>query len=90
MRVKVIMPFKDKYKKVVYQKGQEIEVTKERFGELTSAAPFVEAKPQPPKPPPTRVQIDGGKPATKKATKKKSTPKKPTPKKSTKKKTAKK
>jgi hypothetical protein len=44
MRVKVIMPFKDKYKKVVYQKGQDIEVTQERYEELTSAAsgPFVE------------------------------------------------
>ena len=52
MRVKVIMPFKDKYKKVVYQKGQEIEVTNERFEELTSAAPFVKAisKPQQRKP----------------------------------------
>jgi hypothetical protein len=44
MKVKVIKPFKDKYKKVVYQKGQEIEVTRERYEELTSAAlgPFVE------------------------------------------------
>ena len=61
MRVKVIMPFKDKYKKVVYQKGQEIEVTNERFEELTSAAPFVEAisesapkKPAPKKPTPKK------------------------------------
>jgi len=44
MKVKVVRPFKDKHKKVVYQKGAEIEVTKERYEELTSAAlgPFVE------------------------------------------------
>lgn len=67
MRVKVIMPFKDKYKKVVYQKGQEIEVTNERFEELTSAAPFVKAisKPEEPKKPAPQ------KPTTKKSTKKK-------------------
>lgn len=67
MRVKVIMPFKDKYKKVVYQKGQEIEVTNERFEELTSAAPFVNAisKPEEPKKPAPQ------KPTTKKSTKKK-------------------
>ena len=74
MRVKVIMPFKDKYKKVVYQKGQEIEVTNERFEELTSAAsgPFVKAisKPEEPKKPAPQ------KPTTKKTTTKKSTKKK--------------
>lgn len=71
MRVKVIMPFKDKYKKVVYQKGQEIEVTNERFEELTSAAPgpFVQAIGEP-KEPTTK------KPTTKKTTTKKSTKKK--------------
>ena len=74
MRVKVIMPFKDKYKKVVYQKGQEIKITKERFEELTSAAPFVEAISEP---------------APKKPAPKKPTPKKSTPKKSTKKNTKK-
>ena len=64
MRVKVIMPFKDKYKKVVYQEGQEIEVTKERFEEINSAAlgPFVEAVVEPKEP---------TKPATKKSTTKK-------------------
>ena len=63
MRVKVIMPFKDKYKKVVYQEGQEIEVTKERFEEINSAAlgPFVEQI-KPPEPPPTRIIKDGKKP----------------------------
>ena len=72
MRVKVIMPFKDKYKKVVYQKGQEIEVTNERFEELTSAAPFVKAisKPEESKKPAPQ------KPTTKKTTTKKSTKKK--------------
>lgn len=66
MRVKVVKPFKDKHKKVVYQKGQEIEVTKERFEELTSAAPFVKAisKPEEPKKPAPQ------KPTTKKSTKK--------------------
>ena len=63
MRVKVIMPFKDKYKKVVYQKGAEIEVTKERFEEINSAAlgPFVEQI-KPPEPPSTRTIKDGKKP----------------------------
>lgn len=44
MKVRVVKPFKDKHTKVVYQTGQEIEVAKERFEELTSAAlgPFVE------------------------------------------------
>ncbi len=44
MKVRVIMPFRDKHTKAVYQKGQEIEVTEERFEELTSTAlgPFVE------------------------------------------------
>ena len=58
------MPFKDKYKKVVYQKGQEIEVTNERFEEINSAAlgPFVEAVVEPKEP---------TKPATKKSTTKK-------------------
>lgn len=71
MRVKVIMPFKDKYKKVVYQKGQDIEVTQERYEELTSAAsgPFVQAIGEP-KEPTTK------KPTTKKTTTKKSTKKK--------------
>ena len=48
MKVKVIKPFRDKHTKVVYVKGEEIEVTKERFEELTSAAlgPFVEAMEQ--------------------------------------------
>lgn len=69
MKVKVIKPFKDKYKKVVYQKGQEIEVTRERYEELTSAArgPFVEAV----------VELkEPTKPATKKSITKKSTTKK--------------
>ncbi|HHU77824.1 MAG TPA: hypothetical protein GXZ29_02935 [Clostridiales bacterium] len=48
MKAKVIMPFKDKNTKEIYQSGQEIEVTKERLKELTSAAlgPFVEAMEQ--------------------------------------------
>ena len=48
MKVRVVKPFKDKHTKVVYQVGQEIEVTKERHKELISAAlgPFVEAMEQ--------------------------------------------
>lgn len=44
MRVKVVRPFKDKHTKVICKLGQDIEVTKERYEELTSAAlgPFVE------------------------------------------------
>jgi vacuolar-type H+-ATPase subunit F/Vma7 len=36
MRVKVIKPFRDKHTKVVYVKGQEIEVTDDRFKEINS------------------------------------------------------
>lgn len=43
MKVKVVKPFKDKYTRVIYGAGQEIEIDQERFEELTSAAlgPFV-------------------------------------------------
>ena len=39
------MPFRDKYTNIIYGKGQVIEVTKERYEELSSAAlgSFVEA-----------------------------------------------
>ena len=45
MKVKVIKPFKDKHTKVIFQPDQVVEVTKERFEELSSSAlvPFVEA-----------------------------------------------
>lgn len=69
MRVQVVRPFKDKHKKVVYQKGAEIEVTKERFEELTSAAPFVKAISKP-------ASEEKKKPAPKKPAKKKTTTKK--------------
>ena len=41
----MIKPFKDKYTKVIYQAGHEIEVTEERFEEINSAAlgPFVKS-----------------------------------------------
>lgn len=70
MKVRVIKPFRDKYTKVVYMNGQEIEVTKERFKEINSAAsgPFVQAIGEP-KEPTTK------KPAVKKTTTKKSTKK---------------
>ncbi len=71
MKVRVIKPFKDKYTKVIYQEGHEIEVTEERYKELTSAAlgPFIEVIKQP-KPPPTNTTKEGKKPTTKKSTKK--------------------
>jgi hypothetical protein len=70
MRVKVVRPFKDKHTKVICNLGQDIEVTQERYEELTSAAsgPFVQAIGEP-KEPTTK------KPAVKKTTTKKSTKK---------------
>ena len=38
MKVKVIKPFKDGRTKAIYQAGQIIEVTKERYEALTSSA----------------------------------------------------
>lgn len=51
MKVRVIKPFKDKHTKVIYQAGQNIEITNERYEELTKAAlgPFVRGKPEPEK-----------------------------------------
>lgn len=45
MRARVTMPFRDKYTNIIYGKGQVIEVTKERYEELSSTAlgSFVEA-----------------------------------------------
>jgi len=39
------MPFRDKYTNIIYGKGQVIEITKERYEELSSTAlgSFVEA-----------------------------------------------
>jgi hypothetical protein len=70
MRVKVVRPFKDKHTKVICNLGQDIEVTQERYEELTSAAsgPFIQAIGEP-KEPTTK------KPAVKKTTTKKSTKK---------------
>ena len=70
MRVKVVRPFKDKHTKVICKLGQDIEVTRERYEELTSAAsgPFIQAIGEP-KEPTTK------KPAVKKTTTKKSTKK---------------
>lgn len=52
MKAKVIKPFKDKRTKVIYNPGQDIEVTQERYEELTSAAsgPFVQAIGEPKEP----------------------------------------
>ena len=38
MKVKVLRKFRDKYTKQVYEKGQIIEVTKERYEEINSTA----------------------------------------------------
>ncbi|HQA58950.1 MAG TPA: hypothetical protein PK033_13880 [Acetivibrio sp.] len=72
MKVKVIKTFRDKYTKVVYQKGQEIDLTKERYEELTSAAlgPFVEEINTD-----VAEKVDESKSEQKKPTKKKSTKK---------------
>lgn len=45
MRARVTMPFRDKYTNIIYGKGQVIEITKERYEELSSTAlgSFVEA-----------------------------------------------
>jgi len=45
LRARVTMPFRDKYTNIIYEKGQVIEVTKERYEELSSTAlgSFVEA-----------------------------------------------
>ena len=67
----MIKPFKDKYTKVIYQAGHEIEVTKERYEELTSAAsgPFIQAIGEPKEPTTKKPAVK--KPTTKKSTKKK-------------------
>ncbi|HPO77626.1 MAG TPA: hypothetical protein PLI23_10720 [Thermoclostridium caenicola] len=66
MRVRVILPFKDKHTKKVYQPGQAIEVTEERYEELASAAlgPFVETVEQ------GRKEVKAEKKPENKATKK--------------------
>lgn len=70
MKVRVVKPFKDKHTKVIYQKGQEIDITNERYEELTSAAlgPFVREIDVP-------ENANEGKAKQKKPTKKKSTKK---------------
>mgnify|MGYP000995001644 CR=1 FL=1 len=62
MKVRVTMPFIDKYTGTVYQKDQEIEVSKERFEELvlTALGPFAEEI-KPPDPPPARTAKEGKK-----------------------------
>lgn len=63
------MPFRDKYTNIIYGKGQVIEVTKERYEELSSTAlgSFVEAIELPaPAPEPTpEPKKETKKPATK-------------------------
>lgn len=62
MRVRVIKSFKDKRTKEIYQPGQDIEVIKERYEELTSAAlgPFVQEITSP-EPPQTKAIKEGRK-----------------------------
>ena len=38
MRVRILKPFKDKNKNIIYQEGKKIEVTNERFEEINSTA----------------------------------------------------
>lgn len=38
MKAKVTKAFKDKHTKVIYQPGQEIEITKKRYEEINSTA----------------------------------------------------
>jgi hypothetical protein len=66
MKVRVIRTFRDKHTKVVYQKGQEIEVTKERFEEINSTAlgPFVEQI-KPSESLPAKGIVEGKKPKSK-------------------------
>lgn len=48
MVVRVLKPFKDKATMTIYAKGNEIDVTEERYDEINSAAlgPFVERSEQ--------------------------------------------
>lgn len=68
MRARVTMPFRDKYTNIIYGKGQVIEITKERYEELSSTAlgSFVEAIERLPAPEPTpEPKKETKKPATK-------------------------
>ena len=47
MKVKVLRRFKDKYTKQVYDKGQIIEVTNERYEEINSTAHGILVEPIP-------------------------------------------
>lgn len=61
MKVRVLKKYKDKFTKKIYKAGQEIEVAKERFGEINSTAlgPFLEP-----------LEEESKKPTKKKSTKK--------------------
>ena len=43
MKAKVIKRFKDKHTGELHQKGTTITITKERFEEILSVGPFIEA-----------------------------------------------
>ncbi len=42
MKVKVLIPFRDKYTGKVYKKGEVIEVTAARFNEITAKGKYIE------------------------------------------------
>jgi len=70
LRARVTMSFRDKYTNIIYGKGQVIEVTKERYEELSSTAlgSFVEAierLPAPAPEPTPEPKKETKKPATK-------------------------
>lgn len=45
MKAKVLRTFKDKHTKELYEKGSTITVSKERFKEILTVGPYVEAVP---------------------------------------------
>lgn len=40
MKIRVLKPFKDKHTKEIYEVGQEVEVTEERYAEIKRTASF--------------------------------------------------
>jgi len=70
MRVKVLIPFKDRYTKKVYAEGEEITVTKERFGEINAISPLVEEITSPKEPKEEKAKTTQKKTAKNKTAKK--------------------
>ena len=42
VKVKVLIPFRDKHTKKTYKKGEIIEVTAERFNEITAKGKYIQ------------------------------------------------